>query len=65
LLDAYLSQIAQQDIEQRRTAVCELLENIGVRYKMHESPANIIVPMHRDSMPYVLIGAHYDNLAES
>jgi hypothetical protein len=65
LLDAYLSQIAKQDIEQRRAAVSTLLEGIGVRYQVQESPANIVVPMHHNSLPYVLIGTHYDNQAES
>jgi hypothetical protein len=65
LLDAYLSQIAQPEIEQRRTALSNLLEGIGVRYEIQDSPANLIVPMHHNVLPYILIGAHYENLGES
>lgn len=65
MLDAYLSQIAQPNIEERRKALLKLLDGIGVRSQIDSSPANIRVPMHHDALPYILIGAHYDNLADS
>jgi aminopeptidase YwaD len=67
LLDDYLAQIAQQDISERRDALCNILTGIGVAFDVQskERPINIHVPMHRDSLPYILVGAHYNNLVDS
>lgn len=65
MLDAYLLQLAQPKLEERRKALLKLLDEIGVHSELDNSPANIRVPMHRDSMPYILVGAHYDNLSDS
>jgi hypothetical protein len=67
LLDDYLAQIAQQDIKERRDALCRILKGIGVAFDLQseERPINIRVPLHRDSLPYILVGVHYDNLLDS
>jgi hypothetical protein len=67
LLDDYLAQIAQQDVDKRRDALCHILKTIGVRFEGENDhrPTNIRVPMHHDVMPYILLGANYDNFGES
>jgi hypothetical protein len=67
VLDAYFKRLITDTPDLRRTYLQGILDKMGAAYQVDKAkigkrkPVNIRVPLHDKTMPYILIGAHYDS----
>jgi aminopeptidase YwaD len=67
VLDAYFKQLITPTSAERRTQLLAILDKMGVHYAVDQAksgqgkPINIRVPLHANTQPYIVVGAHYDS----